>query len=250
MDLEGWVAAAAAILRERDRRHAATRLADVLLRATHARVGTRVSVVMTSDVPAVDVTVHTTDGQVPPLDVWRRDSLDTDHPFAVYYRDTECRRPHTLDQVRAAGYELTEAGRERLRRMNLTEHQLQLPLSRADEPYRGWTMTSDTPYTPADAAALESVQELVSGLDAFVEGLDTSPRPAADADIRLTAGESRVLAMMHAGLTAPAMAARLDVSPRTVHKHQENIYRKLGASDRLGAVLAAKRLGLLPGGEA
>jgi hypothetical protein len=30
-----------------------------------------------------------------------------------------------------------------------------------------------------------------------------------------------------------------------VHKHQENLYRKLGAVDRLSAVLEAQRAGLL-----
>ncbi|MGW3069074.1 response regulator transcription factor [Streptomyces sp. NPDC001130] len=39
---------------------------------------------------------------------------------------------------------------------------------------------------------------------------------------------------------------RLGISVRTVHKHVENIYRKLGTRDRLGTVLRAQRLGLVP----
>ncbi|MGO2809736.1 LuxR C-terminal-related transcriptional regulator [Glutamicibacter arilaitensis] len=35
------------------------------------------------------------------------------------------------------------------------------------------------------------------------------------------------------------------ISPRAVHKHQENLYRKLGAVDRLSAVLRAQQCGLL-----
>ncbi len=64
---------------------------------------------------------------------------------------------------------------------------------------------------------------------------------------RLTGREHAVLTLLVGGLTATAIAHRLGTSPRTVHKHLENLYRKLGASDRLTAVLRAQRLGLLPG---
>jgi hypothetical protein len=52
------------------------------------------------------------------------------------------------------------------------------------------------------------------------------------------------------GSTAEGIAARLLISPRTVHKHQENLYRKLRAYDRLSAVLAAQRFGMVPVGGA
>lgn len=42
------------------------------------------------------------------------------------------------------------------------------------------------------------------------------------------------------------MARRLGISARTVHKHLQNLYRKLGTADRLGAVLRAQQAGLLP----
>jgi DNA-binding NarL/FixJ family response regulator len=51
--------------------------------------------------------------------------------------------------------------------------------------------------------------------------------------------------MLSEGLPAAAMARRLGISVRTVHKHLENLYRKLGTADRLGAVLRAQRAGLL-----
>jgi DNA-binding NarL/FixJ family response regulator len=53
----------------------------------------------------------------------------------------------------------------------------------------------------------------------------------------LTARERAVLALLSEGMTAVAIAHRLAISPRTVHKHLENIYAKLGVTDRLGAVL-------------
>jgi DNA-binding NarL/FixJ family response regulator len=47
-------------------------------------------------------------------------------------------------------------------------------------------------------------------------------------------------------MTAEAIGRRLGISNRTVHKHTENLYRKLAATDRLMAVLRAQALGLLP----
>jgi len=47
------------------------------------------------------------------------------------------------------------------------------------------------------------------------------------------------------GLTAAAVARRLVVAERTVHKHLERAYAKLGVSDRVSAVLRAQRLGIL-----
>jgi DNA-binding NarL/FixJ family response regulator len=61
----------------------------------------------------------------------------------------------------------------------------------------------------------------------------------------LTQRELDVLGLLAEGLTAVAIAHRLGVSPRTVHKHLQHIYSKLDASDRLTAVLRARRDGLL-----
>ncbi|WP_309504691.1 MULTISPECIES: helix-turn-helix transcriptional regulator [Nocardioides] len=61
----------------------------------------------------------------------------------------------------------------------------------------------------------------------------------------LTQREIEVLRLMAEGLLARTIALRLRVSPRTVHKHLGNIYRKLDAHDRLVAVRRAEGLGLL-----
>ncbi|MFF8413562.1 helix-turn-helix transcriptional regulator [Streptomyces omiyaensis] len=62
----------------------------------------------------------------------------------------------------------------------------------------------------------------------------------------LTPRETHVLHLLATGLTAEVIGRRLGISPRTVHKHLNALYRKLGASDRLGAVLRAQDAGLLP----
>ena len=61
----------------------------------------------------------------------------------------------------------------------------------------------------------------------------------------LTCRELAVLHLLVEGCTAVAMAHRLGISVRTVQKHLEHVYRKLGVTDRLRAVLAAQEAGLL-----
>ena len=55
-----------------------------------------------------------------------------------------------------------------------------------------------------------------------------------------------MLELLARGLLATSIASRLSLSPRTVHKHLGNIYRKLGVHDRLVAVGVARANGLLP----
>ncbi|MBW4718457.1 helix-turn-helix transcriptional regulator [Saccharothrix obliqua] len=66
-------------------------------------------------------------------------------------------------------------------------------------------------------------------------------------DCGLTEREHMVLTVLAEGLTADAIARRMDISPRTVHRHLQHLYRKLGTTDRLSAVLRAQSLGLLTG---
>ena len=64
---------------------------------------------------------------------------------------------------------------------------------------------------------------------------------------RLTVREQEVLRLLSEGLLARTIAARLEVSPRTIHHHLGSIYAKLGVCDRLAAVLQARAQGLLDG---
>ncbi len=54
-----------------------------------------------------------------------------------------------------------------------------------------------------------------------------------------------MLDLMAEGLIAAAIARRPGISPRTVSRHAESIYRKLGTHDRTSAVLRSQSLGLL-----
>ena len=73
------------------------------------------------------------------------------------------------------------------------------------------------------------------------------PRPDEDvlkARFPLTAREAEVLLWIARGKANRDIAAILDLSPRTVNKHLETIFAKLGVENRASAaVLASRALG-------
>jgi DNA-binding NarL/FixJ family response regulator len=66
-----------------------------------------------------------------------------------------------------------------------------------------------------------------------------------DIDVRLTEREREVLSVAAEGLTARQMADRLGVRERTITTHLARIYGKLGVGNRLAAIHAATRSGLV-----
>ncbi|MGH8961522.1 MAG: helix-turn-helix transcriptional regulator [Jatrophihabitantaceae bacterium] len=65
--------------------------------------------------------------------------------------------------------------------------------------------------------------------------------PVRQGETALTRAERAVLDLVADGLTNQAIARRFGVSPRTVAKHLEHVYRKLGVANRAGAVARARR---------
>jgi DNA-binding CsgD family transcriptional regulator len=61
----------------------------------------------------------------------------------------------------------------------------------------------------------------------------------------LTAREREVLALMAAGGSNRTIAAKLGLSPKTVNRHVENIFGKLGVSSRAAAVAKALKTGII-----
>jgi DNA-binding CsgD family transcriptional regulator len=127
--------------------------------------------------------------------------------------------------------------------------QVALPLHFAADGHRAFVLGREDVFTPGEMALVRRLQYLLAGLDrqvqvlarAHADGLDAG----AGAALPLTARELSVLSLVAEGLTSAAAARRLLIAERTVHKHLERIYAKLGVSDRVSAVLRAQRAGVL-----
>ncbi|QGV82755.1 DNA-binding response regulator [Streptomyces ficellus] len=172
------------------------------------------------------------------------------YPFASHYVDHDDRDPRTAAQVagdRAWSHSETASA---LRESFGTRHMLGLPLPGHDSAVRGFIVHRDgTDFDARDLFYAARVQPLLAAAAAQHRLLahrwaEESPA-AAGAGHGLTPRETAVLRTLAEGLPATAMARRLGVSVRTVHKHLQNLYRKLETADRLGTVLRAQELGLL-----
>ena len=87
-------------------------------------------------------------------------------------------------------------------------------------------------YTSRDLAVLDLLGPV------FRRHLRTEPTPTLPAC--LTVSERRVLNHVAAGRSNSQVAECLFVAPSTVRKHLENIYSKLGVTNRLAAVVAVR----------
>jgi DNA-binding CsgD family transcriptional regulator len=126
-------------------------------------------------------------------------------------------------------------------------HQLALPL-RVGAGIEAYVVSRpDDDYDDADADLATLVLPALAALVRQHRVLSGLPESQVDRvrGRRLTEREFAVLTLLGAGLTAQAIARRLNSSPRTVHKHLEHLYRKLGVRDRLMAVQRARDAGLL-----
>lgn len=237
---------AADVLGEADVVAARGRLADALLERSGATNAARVQVQPDGRTawfrtgPAPDVPPE----RMPtPADMRR-------HPLFRYHCDTGFSGPVLLADLPARGYALDAGTRRVIDELGITAHQLSVPVEVCgpQRGYDGWMLVG-TDALPASAVPeLSEAQPLLRGLDRHLRLLGELV-PTRSGPL-LTPRETVVLAMLSCGSTAEGIAARLLISPRTVHKHQEHLYRKLGAVDRLSAVLRGQELGLLPRGTA
>ncbi len=102
-------------------------------------------------------------------------------------------------------------------------------------------------FSDRDRECLESIRPHLGHLYRLtraVEGPQAAwgvPSPDPQPDPRLTAREREVLEWLSGGKTDRDIAAILGIGPRTVHKHLQRIYEKLGVATRTAAVVRAMR---------
>jgi DNA-binding NarL/FixJ family response regulator len=109
-------------------------------------------------------------------------------------------------------------------------------------------------HRPARAAS-DAVRELCrqadagnlagEAVDAVLEAVGDRARAPAEPPAGLTRREVEVLRLLARGLTNKQAAQQLEISPKTVGRHVESIYSKIGASTRAAAALFAVEHDLL-----
>jgi DNA-binding CsgD family transcriptional regulator len=187
---------------------------------------------------------------------WTRDHAARDHPLLRYYVTTgraevmqvadvpdriADRRVH--DRWRGACTEVLDGS---------VVAQIALPVCLGPRTNRSFIVGRADPFSPGEVAQAERVHRVLVGLDRQIAAharwssrTGEQAIPAASA-VGLTPRESAVLDLLASGGTARAIARRLAVGERTVQKHLQHVYTKLGVADRLAAVQRAQVLGLLP----
>lgn len=70
--------------------------------------------------------------------------------------------------------------------------------------------------------------------------------PVIELPAGLTEREVEVIGLLARGLLSRQIARELDISPKTVDRHIQNGYRKMGVSSRAAATLFATENGLVP----
>ena len=249
MEHTRWLRAASEILNAPTPDLARDLFVDELMRETHADVATRVGLTP-QDPDAIEISVEARD-RMPPRERWPRADQARAHPLGQYYATTSDHSPVRLTDLLGAGWTLDDDAHDAMVALGITEHQMTVPCDTRRGDFDGWVVMDNDGFSDDDLARLTELHALLVGLDRHIALFTAATGlgvPAPEAATVLTPRERVVLELLARGSTAEGVAARLAISPRTVHKHQEHLYRKLGACDRLSAVLAAQRLGLLPSG--
>jgi DNA-binding CsgD family transcriptional regulator len=170
------------------------------------------------------------------------------HPLVRHYQATADQSPRTVADLPDGGHWSDELARHVVGTVLGFRRHLALPLPAP--PGEGHVILLGRPdedFSDRDLEFAARLQPLLAGVvNQQRQLLRRPPRLTTPTDeYRLTPREVAVLTLLADTLTAEAIGRRLGISPRTVHKHLESLYRKMKTHDRLATVLRARSAGLL-----
>ena len=150
------------------------------------------------------------------------------------------------DLVSAVAFRRTPLYNDYYRPIRL-DHAMAVPIHVCDNQLVSFVFNrSGRDFSDRDRACLESIRPHLGNLYRLsreIEGPRVSwgaPSTQEDlTDLPLTAREREVLHWLSGGKTDRDIAAILGISPRTIHKHLQRIYEKLGVETRTAAVARA-----------
>jgi DNA-binding CsgD family transcriptional regulator len=191
------------------------------------------------------------------IERWAAEDAPREHPILRYYLVTgDIGAIQIADLPRPfADRRVLARWEERCRDTGTTDIrcQMALPLRFGPTAHRSFVIGRADRFTGREVALCGRVQRVLAGLDrqiaefsAWSDRTGAVGAEVADAS-QLTPRELVVLELLATGRTAGAIARRLAVTERTVQKHLQRVYLKLGVADRLTAVRRAEVLGLVGG---
>jgi DNA-binding CsgD family transcriptional regulator len=167
-----------------------------------------------------------------------------EHPLVNHYRATGGGEPLMISDFLSL---------DRFHRLGLyaeffrgisVEHQIAISLPGPDEQVIGVALSrGDRDFSDQDRALLSVLRAPLTAALLRARSRQQASQALGAADCgdqagpaSLTAREIVILRLVAAGRTNRAIAHQLQLSPRTVAKHLEHVYRKLGVSSRAAAV--------------
>ena len=166
-----------------------------------------------------------------------------EHPLVRYHAVERGACAHRIsDSLPQSRFRETALYNDYYRRVGLS-HALALPLRMNGRELVSFVLNRDgTDFGDRELALLDCLRRPLARL---FDRVDAAERPNVAFDetrlarLGLTRREGDVMQWVAAGKTDKEVAALLGLSPRTVHKHLQNIYAKLGVETRTAAVMRA-----------
>jgi DNA-binding CsgD family transcriptional regulator len=185
------------------------------------------------------------------LEEWTQGDSRNDNPLVRWYATTGDPRPMTIGRVPTSISPMRDRARivASLRQQEL-EEQLSITYRLSGQSFHAFVLgRSSSDFSDDDVILAEYVQKALIALDKHITLMrELAQMRGLARDVELTGREMTVLGLLTAGHSRRTIGRRLGCSLRTVDKHLERIYRKLGVRDKLNAVRAAQLWGLATSG--
>ncbi|MEV4180457.1 helix-turn-helix transcriptional regulator [Streptosporangium canum] len=155
------------------------------------------------------------------------------HPLIRHYVRTADRRPLAITDLMSLSRWRSSATGSDIHAVTGFYDHLALPLLSPSGTMRAFALgREDGAFTGQEREFVEKLHPLLIAMDHRAR---LARSPAARG--RLTPREEQVLELVAAGLTRQVAARRLRISIRTLDKHLEAVYRKLGVNSHIQATL-------------
>lgn len=180
------------------------------------------------------------------LDRWLTGELFDTHALLQWFQATGDFRPQTMGRVptkiisrrRRLPLERSLAAME-------MEHQLSIVYRQHGPTHRAFVLARGrSDFSDDDLAVASVVRRSLAALDHQVTVVQRMTGAPAGTELGLTGRELAVLQLIAEGTTTRRASRELACSPRTVEKHLENAYRRLGVRDRLNAIRVLRAAGV------